>query len=190
MASTNYLQWNPGSANQESDATYLADSLRSGGATVNAIFGSALANKVLYQASTMATAIANAMVAHGVNASDASLSTLTTNFVLFLQQIVASFTALVVVAFSATPVFDASQGSSFAITLTGNVTGSTLTNLIHGQIITFIIHQDGTGTHTFVWPTNVATPGTVDPTASETSTQSFIVDDTGTARPLTLLTVS
>lgn len=189
-AATNFLQWNPGSANQESDATYLADSLRSGGATVNAILGSPLANKLFYQASTMVTAIADAMVAQGINASDVSLSTLANNFLAFVQKTAAALTAQVVVAFSATPAFDASQGSSFDMTLTGNVSGSTLINLVAGQLISFIIKQDGTGGRTFVWPTNVLGAGTVDPTASATSSQLFIVDSTLTARPLGIQTSS
>jgi hypothetical protein len=42
--------------------------------------------------------------------------------------------------------------------------------------ITFMIAQDSTGSHPFVWPTNVHNPGTVSPTASSHSTQTFMVD--------------
>src|SRR5262249_50755941 len=56
---------------------------------------------------------------------------------------------LVTVAFSATPSFDASAGSSFQMTLTGNVTFSTFSNGKAGQTYTFILKQDGSGGHTF-----------------------------------------
>lgn len=59
------------------------------------------------------------------------------------------------VTFSNSPTFDASQGNSFKITLTGNVTSSTLSNAIAGQFITFEIIQDSSGNHTFIWPANV-----------------------------------
>lgn len=74
--STNFLQWNPTEANQETDAQYLADALRVGGAPVDAIYPSPLANKVFYQASTMAKAFADFMVAQGLSPSDASLASL------------------------------------------------------------------------------------------------------------------
>jgi len=62
---------------------------------------------------------------------------------------------LYVVPFSATPVFDASQGSTLKLTLTGNVTSSTLANATSGQIFSLIVCQDSSGGHTFVPPANV-----------------------------------
>lgn len=59
------------------------------------------------------------------------------------------------VAFSATPTFNASVANAFLMTLTNNVTSSTLTGGYAGQIITLVITQDGTGSRTFAWPTNV-----------------------------------
>lgn len=82
------------------------------------------------------------------------------------------------VAFSATPVFDCSLANPvlavFLITLTGNVTSSTLTNLQKGQKVVFIIVQDSFGAHTFVWPANVSGPGDIDPGAGIVSRQEFI----------------
>lgn len=60
--------------------------------------------------------------------------------------------ALNTVSFSATPVFDLSLGD-IKITLTGNVTSSTISNGIANQIITVYICQDATGARTFVYPT-------------------------------------
>lgn len=58
-------------------------------------------------------------------------------------------------AFTATPVFPASSYSNFFLTLTNNVTSSTITGGTKGQVATLDICQNGTGSYTFVWPTNL-----------------------------------
>lgn len=55
---------------------------------------------------------------------------------------------LVAVAYSANPAFNALLGNVFEITLTGNVAGSTIAGTFGGQMITFIVIQDGTGGRT------------------------------------------
>lgn len=84
------------------------------------------------------------------------------------------------VTYSATPTFtcNANTSTTFRITLTGNVTSSTLASPATGQLMTFRICQDGTGGHTFVWPTSVLNAGTIDATASACSTQTFVWDGT------------
>lgn len=82
------------------------------------------------------------------------------------------------VAFSATPTFDASLGNNQKITLTGNVTSSTLSNAAAGESINFVICQDGSGSHTFTWPTNVKGGMTIGSTASKCNAQNFIFDGT------------
>jgi hypothetical protein len=76
MSSSNFQQWNPTQANQETDSAYTADSLRSGGAPNSAILPSATANKLFYQISTFIAAFAQALANKGYPMSDASLSTL------------------------------------------------------------------------------------------------------------------
>jgi hypothetical protein len=87
-----------------------------------------------------------------------------------------------VVTFSATPTFDASLGNTQKITLTDNVTSSTLSNASTGQTINFIICQDATGGRTFVWPTNVLFPSgastAIGATASKCSTLLTVFDGT------------
>jgi hypothetical protein len=83
-----------------------------------------------------------------------------------------------IVSFSSTPTFDAKLGNTQKITLTGNVTSSTLANATTGEQINFIICQDGTGNRTFVWPTNVKGGMTIGSTASKCSAQNFIFDGT------------
>jgi hypothetical protein len=82
------------------------------------------------------------------------------------------------VTFSATPTFDASLGNTQKITLTGNVTSSTLSNATAGQALYFLICQDATGARTFVWPTNVQGATTIGSTASTCTAQSFVFDGT------------
>lgn len=95
----------------------------------------------------------------------------------------------VAVAFSATPNFNAALGSTFKITLTGNVTSSTLTGAVAGQIIIFEITEDGTGGRTFAWPTNVKNPQSIDTTAGAKNVQAFIYDGAN-AYPLGPMTVN
>jgi hypothetical protein len=93
-------------------------------------------------------------------------------------QAVATSTSVNVVTFSATPTFDASLGNTQKITLTGNVTSSTLSNAATGQQINFLICQDATGGRTFTWPANVLGSMTIGSTASTCSAQNFIFDGT------------
>lgn len=83
--------------------------------------------------------------------------------------------------FSATPTFDAALQNHFSITLTANVTSSTLSGSVtagYAEIITFLICQDGTGTWTFAWPANVFGGMTISPTANKCNSQSFRYDGT------------
>jgi hypothetical protein len=82
------------------------------------------------------------------------------------------------VTFSTTPTFDASLGNTQKITLTGNVSSSTLSNASAGEQIMFITCQDSTGNRTFAWPSNVKGGMTIGSTASKCSTQGFIYDGT------------
>lgn len=82
------------------------------------------------------------------------------------------------VTFSATPTFDANKANAFKLTLTGNVTSSTLINADAGQELIFDICQDGTGGRTFVPPTNVLNWSTISSTASTCSVQFYTFDGT------------
>ena len=81
MPVTNFLQWNPAENNQESDSGYLADTQRVNGAPIGGTteFPSVTANKLFFQCSTMATALAGFIVAQGLNAQDSNLATLQAN---------------------------------------------------------------------------------------------------------------
>jgi hypothetical protein len=66
---TNFSQWNPGAANQETDATYASDGQRVGGA-VSGAFDAVLANKLFYQASTFFAAFAHMLSTKGYSPVD------------------------------------------------------------------------------------------------------------------------
>lgn len=88
-----------------------------------------------------------------------------------------------VISFSATPSFPVTASSSvqvFSITLTGNVTSSTLNvaSASNGQQVTFFIKQDGTGSRTFSSPSNVANPCVISPSANVTTTMTGWYDGT------------
>jgi len=85
---------------------------------------------------------------------------------------------LVNVPYSSTPLFDLSQGLTFKITLTGDVTSSTIANLAPGQVYGFIICQDAVGNHLFTWPSNVRGGMVIGGTASLCSAQDFRCDGT------------
>jgi hypothetical protein len=94
---------------------------------------------------------------------------------------------LVSVPFSATPEFNAAlvRGPmAFSMTLTGNVTAPTLIGVYPGQIITFIIKQDGTGGRTFAWPASVISPGSIGAGALAVTVQAFIADQNGNLYPI------
>ncbi|MHB8653278.1 MAG: hypothetical protein ACYDA9_05295 [Terriglobia bacterium] len=89
---------------------------------------------------------------------------------------------------SATPTFDASLGNTQKITLTANVTSSTLSNCAAGEFLVFDIIQDATGSHTFVWPSNVLNGGTIGSAASKHNIQSFYCDGTNARATSAILT--
>ena len=80
------------------------------------------------------------------------------------------------VVFSTAPTFDASKASTFKIVLAGQVTSSTLSGAAPGQLLNFIICQDGAGDHTFRWPSNVRGGMIVGTVAGRCSVQSFVFD--------------
>lgn len=189
----NFLQFNPPATNQENDASYAADSLRSGGIPTNAIFPSPLANKLFYQLSIFVAAFAQMMADKGYNLSDSDFNTLKAILANVLTN--ADTVLYALIPYSLSPTFNAAAGAknriTFEIILTGNVTSSTLVNVAAGQEVVFIIRQDATGGRTFSWPVQIAgLVGPVDPTPSTKSTQSFIVGGDGSLYPLSPMSVS
>lgn len=97
--------------------------------------------------------------------------------------IIGTFSALAInrltrsiIAFSANPIFPATQGTAFEITLTGDVVSSSITGLIAGALYAFLIKQDTTGGRTFVWPVNVSGGADIGTESLERTAQLFYSD--------------
>jgi hypothetical protein len=87
---------------------------------------------------------------------------------------------LTVITFSSTPVFDASLGAGFKLTLTGDVSSSTFVNGSAGPaLIAFRIVQDAIGGRAFAAPANLRNFGVINPGPNARSLQLFMVDTDG-----------
>ena len=75
--------------------------------------------------------------------------------------------------------FDGAQYSAFMTTLTGDVTAPTIQNMRPGNLYTFIIIQDATGGHAFVWPANVFNGTSVARKPNVRTIETFVADENG-----------
>jgi hypothetical protein len=174
MASTNLLQFNPAQMNQENDAAYAADPVRTGGAVNGSNFPSPTGNKLFYQLSTFVAAFGAMLAAKGYDNSDADISAL--QDVLANVKTAADFRApLVVLSYAATPAYDAEANDGFQMQLTGNVTGPTISGQSAGQVIRFAFQQDATGGRTVAWPAGVVGGPTINPSPNAWSVIDFLV---------------
>jgi hypothetical protein len=82
------------------------------------------------------------------------------------------------------PEYDADQYTAFELTLTTDVTGATITNIIPGNLYTFITVQDATGNHAFTYPGEVANASPINQTPNSTTTQTFIANSAGVLYPV------
>lgn len=85
------------------------------------------------------------------------------------------------VPYSASPTFtDAAQNQLFTMTLTGNATSNPLTfvGVTPPGLLTFQLTQDGSGSHTFSWPSNLVGGCTIASAANSVTTQDFIYNGT------------
>jgi len=174
-SSTNFLEWNPTEANQESDSTYLTDTQRLNGIAVDDIMPSARMNKMFRQWSVMCAALGQMLAINGYSTSDASTATLAATLQVLLDSTLPLITGIIVVPYSANPVFDCSLGWNFYMLLTGNVTAPTVIHATPGLPIEFQFQQDGVGGRTVAWPANVLGGGSVWPTANQYGIQRFRV---------------
>ena len=86
-------------------------------------------------------------------------------------------------SFSATPIFDFSAVDSIKITLTGNVSSSTMVGMEPGQFVKFEICQDGVGSRTFAWPSQVQNPTSISASAGVCTLEVFNYDGTNAYPP-------
>jgi hypothetical protein len=182
-------------ANVDSQAAFAGSGYQTLGFTSGVALSRQI-NKCLRQSSMVGAAVANFIANElGINVlDDGNIANLITNLTNAIASLAASGSApkMVVVPFSATPVFACASANpvvvNFEITLTGNVTSSTITGLTAGQRVTFHVLQDGAGGHTFVPPVNVPMDA-IDTTANQVNTQMFSVLAGGSLVAITPMTV-
>ena len=182
MATSSFLQFNPAQANQETDAAYLTDATRTGGAGVDAIWPSTSANKTLYQVSTGIAALMQMMANKGFTVSDASLAALTTQLsnILTTADLLSNLQS---VSWASSLALNAVRYNGFEIGLSGNTTLS-INGQTVGQVIVLLFSQDGTGGHTVTYPGNIVGGAQPDPTPSTVSAQIFKVSAVSTLQAL------
>lgn len=82
---------------------------------------------------------------------------------------------LLVVPSSATPDFPGDTLTTFRFTLTEDVTSSTATGMIQGNLYTFILFQDAVGGHAFTWPPITMNASPINPDPSGLTIQTFVM---------------
>jgi hypothetical protein len=91
---------------------------------------------------------------------------------------------LLIVPFSDNADFDGTNFTAFQLTLTGDVTNAATSNILPGNLYTFIIRQDGTGEHQFAWPVTVYNGAPINPDPYAITTQTFVADDIALLFPI------
>jgi hypothetical protein len=81
---------------------------------------------------------------------------------------------LLIIPPSATPNFPGDQFTAWGLNMTQDVTASTLSGIMAGNLYTFIITQGGGGNWKFTWPSNVLDPTPVNPTPGGLTVQTFV----------------
>ena len=175
---TTVLRFDPNQTNCQTDAEYLADSNRADGFGTDAIWPSPLANKILSQSSNYLYSLFTAFAQKGFTTNDDNVPLLTAVCANFLTT-ADILPGVVSVAYSPTPTFNAGASNGFQMTLSGNVTASTISGLTPGQLIAFYFTQDSVGGRTIVFPASFVGGIQPDPTANSVSLQMFRVDLSG-----------
>lgn len=180
-----------GTPNVESQASYAGDASTGAGFSAG-VAASAKCNKVWRQGAFVAHCVSQFIV-NVLSVStpdDGDDTTWVANFIKAIKKTFNNVHTPVIVAFSATPTFDCSLGDTFEITLTGNVTSSTISNAVAGQRLLFCIIQDGTGGRTFAWSGSALGSGAIDPGINARSVQEFYVANDGSIRAITGISVT
>ena len=174
---TNFLQFNPSQANQETDAAYLADATRTGGALDGNGWPDVSANKTLYQVSTMTAALAQMLANKGFSVSDANYSALVSQLANILTT-ADGRGGLQNLSWSSSITLNAASFEGFAIPLQGATTLS-LSGVSAGALYVALYTQDATGGRVVTFGSGFGA-GAVqpDPAPYATSTQIFIANAT------------
>ena len=183
--SSNFLQFNPSQINQQNDTAYAGDSTRAGGAPLDSLFASELANKAFYQWSTFIAAFGQMMANKGFTVSDSVLATLVAQLTNVLTTADVRG-GLVNLAYASVLNLNATKSLGWQVTLAGNTT-FTISGAQVGDELILVLIQDYAGGHTITWPSGFEDALQPDPSPNAVSILSFkvLVDGTvWTARPV------
>jgi hypothetical protein len=84
------------------------------------------------------------------------------------------YNQLLIIPPSATPNFPGDQYTAWGLSMTMDVTSSTISGVVQGNLYTFIITQGGGGSWKFKWPNNVLDPMPVNPKSGGLTVQTFV----------------
>lgn len=193
MAGTNFQQWNPGASNQENDAAYTADVLRSGGLQQGNIVPGPTLNKVLYQASVLGAAFGIMMANKGYSTSDGDVNVLAAVLahIRLDNDFAAPFKAY---GFAPSINLDFSAAETHQVFLSDHCS-ITISNVSPGQVRRIAYVQDAAGGHTIAYITGTGGAPVLGgenpaPDANSVSVQEFYVDGSGTLRAITAPSVT
>jgi hypothetical protein len=82
---------------------------------------------------------------------------------------------LLVVPWSETMDFPGDIYTSYRVNLTGDVTSSTASDTVQGNLYTYIIQQDSVGNHAFTWPEDFLNPSPINPAPNGFTVQTFVM---------------
>ena len=180
---TNFLQFNPTQANQETDAEYAGDATRTSGALDGNAWPDSSANKTLYQVSTMTAALGQMLANKGFSVSDANYDALVAQLANLLTTIDLRF-GLQNLSWSASIVLNAQTFTAFAVPLQGT-TALSLTGVVAGQVYAILYSQDTAGAHAVTFGSGFDANATQpDSGPSVLSAQLFLADATLVLRPI------
>jgi hypothetical protein len=83
-----------------------------------------------------------------------------------------------VVPYSPSPQFDFAFNTTIGLTLSGDVTSSTIASFDDGAVYTFLICQDQAGSHAFAWPANVSGGANIGLAPGSCTAQQLVSDGT------------
>ena len=169
--SSNFLTFNPASANQETDAAYATDATRTGGAGVDAVWPSVSANKTLKQSTIFPAAFGQMMAAKGFTVSDAdqnALAAVLANVVTTADQ----RGGLQTVTWASSLALNAASHTNFQITLGGD-TALSATGQAAGDTVTLLLAQDATGGRVVTYGAGFAAGWQLDATPNTLSVVTF-----------------
>jgi hypothetical protein len=82
---------------------------------------------------------------------------------------------LLVVPWSAEMDFPGDIYTSYRVNLTGDVTSSTASGTVQGNLYTYIIQQDSVGNRAFPWPEDFLNPSPINPAPNGFTVQTFVM---------------